>query len=220
MMEIELAPIFQIACDKMDENRLAFNQADSINAYHGDHMVEIFTIAVKAAREKQAEGLAEAMDYAGLLLDEMQANASAQVYGRGLKQLGVQFNKYGITLDDLVTYMQKALKEENNNEEISKDTTPRARARSKEVLVALVSALAGWRQSETGQDKAAAVVDLNYMFDLGVAYVQAKQRNTRRIEVIADAAASVSPLSSVPYRYESGKLAIATLLGAMAKIGF
>jgi hypothetical protein len=219
-MEIELAPIFQIACDKMDENRLAFNQADSINANHGDHMVEIFTVAVKAAREKQAEGLAEAMDYAGLLLDELQANASAHVYGRGIKQLGEQFNKYAITLDDLVAYMQKALKEENKSAEISKEMTPEVKVRSKEVLKALVAALAGWRQSENGQGKAAIVVDLSYMFDLGVAYMQAKQRNTTRIEVIADAAASVSPLSSVPYRYESGKLAIATLLGAMAKIDF
>ena len=55
------------------------------------------------------------------------------------------------------------------------------------------------------------------LFEFGMAYWQAKQRGGKRAAVLADAAAAVSPLSKVPHRYESGKLAIQTLLEAMQR---
>ena len=56
------------------------------------------------------------------------------------------------------------------------------------------------------------------LFEFGMAYWQAKQRGGERAAVLADAAASVSPLSKVPHRYESGKLAIQALLEAMQRV--
>jgi hypothetical protein len=53
------------------------------------------------------------------------------------------------------------------------------------------------------------------LFEFGMAYIQARQRGGSRVEVLADAAASVSPLSKTPHRYASGKLAIQALLEAM-----
>ncbi len=209
----ELAPIFQAAQSVMQENRLAFNQADSVNANHGDHMVEVFAVAVQAAQDKQAAGLAEAMDYAGDLLCALPENGSAQVYARGLASLGEQFRKYNITLEELAPYIRKVLKEEKEAAGEGGSS-----ARSGDVLKALVSALASWQQREDGRDKPANPLDLGYMFDLGIAYMQAKQRGGSRAEVIADAAVSVSPLSQVPHRGQSGKAAILALLQAMAKL--
>jgi len=56
------------------------------------------------------------------------------------------------------------------------------------------------------------------LFEFGMAYLQAKQRGGSRVDVLADAATSVSPLSIVPHRYESGKMAIQALLQAINRI--
>jgi hypothetical protein len=226
----ELAPVFQAIQDAMQQSCMEFNQADSTNGNHGDHMVAIFGVAVQAAREKQAAGLAEAMDYAGRLLLDLPDNASAQVYARGLAELGGQFRKYQLTQEDLVLYLHKVLQEDapqpaspyaprpgtTQTNPTATDVSPR----SGDVLKALVSALAGWQQAETGKPKPANPLDLGYMFDLGIAYLQARQRNSTRAEVIADAAATVSPLGQVPHRYKSGKVVILTLLQALANPGF
>lgn len=207
--DLLLAPVFQAVQDVMEANRLVFNQADSLNANHGDHMVEVFSVAVQAANEKQAGGLAEAMDYASILLAARLENATAQVYAHGLAQLAVQLRKYDLTLADLVAYLRKTLNEDQSSDV---DETPR----SKDVLKALLAALAAWQNSETGAPIPTNPLDLGYMFDLGLAYLQAKTRSRSRLEVIADAAASVSPLSKVAHRFISGKLAILTLLRALS----
>jgi hypothetical protein len=207
--DFELAPIFQAAQTVMQENRLALNQADSLNGNHGDHMVEIFAVAVQAAQEKGTDGLAEAMDYAGKQLMALPDNGSARVYARGLGQLGEQFRKYNITLEELLPYLRNALKDEKE------PGGAKPPSRSGDILKALVTALAGWKQSETGQEAPANPLDLGAVFDLGIAYMQARQRGGSRAEVISDAAATVSPLSQVPHRYQSGKLAILALLLAM-----
>lgn len=216
----ELAPVFQAIQDAMQQSRLEFNQADSGNGDHGDHMVAIFEAAVQAAREKQAGGMAEAMSYAGDLLRALPDNGSAQVYARGLAELGEQFRKYQISQEDLVLYLRKVLRDDTLQAEVAQaEITPvETPARSGDVLKALVSALVGWQNVETGRQKPAKPLGLGYMFDLGIAYIQARQRNTARVDVLADAAATVSPLSQVPHRYQSGKVAIRTLLQTMAGI--
>jgi hypothetical protein len=203
----ELASIFLAARRVMSENRLAYNALDSLNGDHGDHMLQIFDVAVRAAQDKQADGMAAAMEYAGELLLGLPSNGSAQVYARGLSALGAQFAKYQLDLPDLLPYMRKVLQD-------GKDSTPAEPVpRSNEILKALVTALAAWQQGESGKE--VNPLDLGYMFDLGIAYMLAKGRNPTRSEVIADAAASVSPLKKTPHRYESGKAAILALLRAM-----
>lgn len=205
----DLAPVFVAVEAVMRHHQQAFNQADAINGNHGDHMLAIFEVAVRAAQEKQSASLAEAMDYAGALLFALPQNSSAQVYGRGLTSLAEQCRKYDLSLDELSAYVRDVLSEK------SEQTGNAPAPRSGEILKALVAALAGWKVQENGDEKTAGAIDLGYMFDLGVAYLQARQRGGTRLEVIADAAASVSPLSSVPYRRESGRLAIVALLEAL-----
>ncbi len=210
---LALAPIFQAVAQVMADHRLEFNAADLINSNHGDHMLEIFRLAVEAAEVKQADGLAAAMEYAGFMLRNQPENGSAQVYANGLAQLGEQFQQYQIGLDDLAPYLRKVLKEEKEGQIEEKPS------KSGEVLKALLTALAGWQQVEDGQETSANPLDLGYMFDLGVAYLQAKQRGGTRAEILADAAASVSPLKKTPHRYQSGKIAILALLQALAAQG-
>jgi len=211
---LQLAPLFQAVADFLTRNREAFNQADPYNTNHGDHMVEIFQIAVRAAQEKAGASVADAMQHAAGLLAETHGNGSAQVYGRGLAQLAGQLRKYNLELVDLVFYVQSVLSEEKS------EAGKNGQARSGDVLKALVGGLAGWQQFFKGTPTPENPLDLGYMFELGIAYMQAKQRGGGRAQVIADAAASASPLSNVPHRYQSGKLVIETLLEAMQQASF
>jgi hypothetical protein len=208
-----LAPLFQAVGEVLRQSQTALNQADSLNGNHGDHMVEIFQIAARAAQEQQAAGLAKAMAYAAGLLEEQADNGSARVYARGLRQLAEQLQRYDISLDELVAYVQKVLREEKD----SGQTAEPGLVRSGEILKALLAGLAGWGQVEEGQTPSERPLDMGALFGLGMAYWQAKQRGGERAAVLADAAASVSPLSKVPHRYESGKLAIQALLQAMQR---
>jgi hypothetical protein len=212
---LELAPLFTAVEQALSQNRDALNQADLYNANHGDHMIAIFNLAAQAARDNQDARLPDAMQVAADRLRDQADNGSAQVYGRGLAQLAGQFRKYNLDLEDFVGYVRHVLSDAKD-ESGQDGATP-----SRDVLKALMGALAGWQQVEAGKQPTENPLDMGFLFDLGVAYMQAKQRaggsagGGNRAQMLADAAASVSPLSSVPHRYQSGKLAIQALLEAM-----
>jgi hypothetical protein len=208
----ELAPLFAAVGEALRQNQQALNQADTFNGNHGDHMVEIFEIAAQAARERGGASLAEAMEHASQLLEQRSHNGSAQVYAHGLRQMGAQFRHYQVTLGELIAYMRGVTGEGHKTEN-------RAHNRSGDVLKALVTGLSGWSQAENGQAAQNRPLGMGALFELGMAYLQAKQRGGSRIEVLADAAASASPLSRSPLRYQSGRLAIQALLEAMQASG-
>ena len=210
---MDLVSIFQAVQQVMESHRLDFNQADEHNHNHGDHMVDIFRIASQAAMDNShddlsADELSTVIGNAASILRQEPGNGSAQVYADGLASLAEQIRKYQIRLPDLVSYTKEALTD-GKDKPVLKSTIP-----SRDVLKALVAALAGWQHSD--RDNPVRLVDLGYMFDLGISYMQAKQRGGTRPEVLADAAASVSPLSRVAYRYESGKFALGALLKSLA----
>lgn len=204
---IQLAPIFQSAADAMRQNREGFNHADPYNANHGDHMVEIFDLAARSAAEKVEDPLADAMDYASGLLADLSQNGSARAYAQGLEQFAGQFQEREITLDDLTRYVSGVLGK-GSREGAAQDERG-------DVLKALLAGLAGWRAAAQGKEPPSGALDTGYLFDLGIAYMQAKARGGSKVEVIADAAVSVSPLNEIPHRAQSGRLAIRTLLEAM-----
>jgi hypothetical protein len=215
-MTFELAPLFQAVGEALRQNQAALNQADTFNGNHGDHMVEIFELAASAAQKKSDLDLASGMLYASQLLKQTAQNESAQLYARGLSHIAEQFRIYAVTLDDLVPFVQKALSEKKEAPAASEDASP---TRSGNVLKALLAGLSVWGQAESGQPVSDRPLDMGALFEFGMAYLQAKQRGGIRVEVIADAAASVSPLSRTPHRYQSGKLAIQALLEAIQQAG-
>lgn len=202
----DLARLFRSVQEAMEAQRQVFNQADEINGNHGDHMVEVFEIAARACEQQGGIELADAMERAGQWLVTCIDNGSAQVYARGLSALAEQFRIYEIGLQDLLAYVQGATHEK------SESKAPRAKTGL--VLKALLGGLADWQGAEEG--KATNGLSLGYLFDLGVAYMQAKGHGGSRAEVIAEAAAAASPLKDVPHRRMSGKAAILALLEALA----
>lgn len=219
MISKDLPHLFQIVADVLCNQQTALNQADSYNSNHGDHMVAIFQDAVLAAQESPENDLAEAMIHASRLLRQRRENGSAQVYADGLEQFAKQFRENQVSLDDLVSYVQDIL----GNEKVGSGGVQTGtggqdqekKTHSGSVLKALLGGLSGWQKAESGESDPDTRLGMGYLFEVGIAYMQAKQRGGTKAEIVADAAVSVCPLNRVPHRSQSGKIAIQALLDAM-----
>lgn len=209
---LEVASIFQMVLDALIVEQPELNQADPYNQDHGDHMVEIFQIAVRAAQEKQSGSLADAMEYASQLLLGCEENGSAQVYARGLTCLAAEFSQRQIDLADLAPYAQVAISGEKQ------DNGRSTGGRSGDILKALLSALAEWERLETEQPGSARGMDLGYLLGIGMAYLQAKQQGGDRLKVLAETVVSSSPLGRVPHRHQSGLLVVQKILQALGDL--
>lgn len=207
--QADLSLIFKAVAASLLLNRETLNGADSANGNHGDHMLEIFKTAAQVLEENPGLGLAEALDLASQRLALLSGNGSAQVYSQGLARFASQFREHQVSLDQLLLYVRSVARDQAN------ESSQGAGNPNGEVLKALVGGLNGWRQSEPGANQGERKLDMGALFEMGIAYLQAKQRGGSRLEILADAAASASPLSQLPYRYQSGKLALHALLQAM-----
>ena len=215
---VDLTVRFEAVAAVLVQEQDSLNRADDTNQDHGDHMVEIFQIAVRAASEKRGADLADAMQSASEQLRLLQGNGSAQVYARGLSLLAEQFRSRRVRLEELVPYVQAYLHPEREQTRLHPEQTgeeERSKARSAEILKAMLSALADWERAESGQAEANGSLDMGYLFGVGMAYLQAKQRGGDRTQVLAETVVSASPLGRLPHRHRSGMLVVTSLLQAM-----
>jgi hypothetical protein len=211
----DLAEVFQAAAEALSRHREALNQADPDNANHGDHMLEIFRVATQAAQSLPLASLPEALEEASHLLAQLSNNASAQVYARGLQQFSQAFRDRQVEFDDLASYVQHIVQESPAEGNAGGQMgSPAKGERGAEVVKALVSGLAAWGQVENGKSPSEKGIDVGYLFELGIIYMQAKSHGGSRLDVLSEAAVNASPLSRIPRRLQSGKLAFHALLQA------
>ncbi len=202
--------IFNAVASRLQENRESFNLADTVNGNHGNHMVEVFFLAAQAAGDVGAGDLSQAMERASHILQNCPNNDSARLYALGLAQFSLQFRKYGITLADLLAYVRWQLGENPGS------AAPAQPKKSGDLTKALLAGLTGWRQIDDGKAESSGQFSLDSLFELGLIYLRAKERGGTREEIIAETAVNASPLKKTPYRYQSGKLALKTILEVMA----
>jgi hypothetical protein len=213
----DLARVFQAAADALFQRREELNQADLANVNHGDHMLEIFQVATRSIQSLPLSNLPDTLTQASRLLAQLENNASAQVYAHGLDQFGQAFRRNQIEFDDLAVYIHHILHENTASDAPGGQTAAAAKTdKAAEVLKALVSGLAAWGQVENGENPSEKGLDVGYLFELGMIYMQAKSRGGSRLEVLSEAAVNASPLSRVPHRLQSGRLAFHALLQAFA----
>lgn len=220
----DLAALFAAVGSALRCTRAELNAADAENANHGDHILQIFETAAAAASDlvaarpvfgssnggPGADELACQMEAVARQLHALADNGSAGVYARGLEQIAGQLRRYQVGLEDFLAYLRRAAGEADSGGNPGAED-----ARAGETLKALMSGLAGWNDVENGRPAGETPLDMGALLEFGMAYMQAKSRGGSRNEVIADAAASASPLRSRPHRYQSGKLVIAALLEAV-----
>lgn len=215
---LNLSYLFQSAKERLIARQEELNQADTYNGNHGDHMVEIFDVAVQAAGQASSESLSGGMQRAGEMLSELSDNGSAQVYAQGLTEFSQAFARHQISLEELVAYVRGLLRQERppaQESGVVGDSAETIQSSPAQVLKSLVDGLNGWRQSGSERNSPRKDLDMGALFELGMIYMQAKRSGGSRLEVISEAAVSASPLSLVPHRYLSGKFAISALLDAM-----
>jgi len=202
--------VFQAVSLVLAQNQALFNALDETNHNHGDHMVEIFAAALLAAEENPLAELPEQMGLAGRKLQQLNDNGSAPVYADGLICFSHALAHKGISQDELTGYVENMLADDQEMQDKEAST------RSGEVLKALVQGLADWNRPAAQRSSSGGRMDLGALFELGMAYLQAKQRGGTRVEILADAAVSASPLNDAPYRYQSGKLVVQAILQTLA----
>lgn len=218
------APLFSAVGQALRQHQSDLNAADVYNSNHGDHMVQVFDLAARAVADAPEGSAADQMENAAGLLTTLSDNGSAQVYARGLEAMAAQFRRYNISMDEFLAYVRKVLAEDSDagaSQAVTGgsgdgDSVPGGPpSRSGDLLKALMAGLAAWGDSESGRPVKDSPLDMGALFELGMAYMQAKQRGGSRVEILADAAASASPPGKLPHRYQSGKLAIQALLEAI-----
>lgn len=215
-----MAAVFAAVQTTLDERRLELNQADTLNGNHGDHMVEIFRLASMSVEGSPEDDLAGAMIAAANALEGLTDNATAGVYARGLNQIGKQMRRSAVEFNDLATVLQHALDPDSpGNNNPGSASKQQWRQDSGPALKALLNGLAGWNQIEEGKPLGENPLDMSAMFEFGMALLQAKQRQQERIDVLADAAISASPLKNVPHRQISGMIAVRAFLQAFQSAG-
>lgn len=211
---VELETVFRNVGEALEVRRDELNRLDEFNGDHGDHMLEIFQLAAQAVGEEEGVSLADAMQRAGALLSARVGNGSAQVYARGLSLLAEQFRQRQIELEDLVVLVQQHLTVDKADEQGES-------YRSGELTKALLNALAEWERVEDRLTEGAAGIsgglDMGYLFGVGMAYLQAKQKGGNRLDVITETVVSASPLGRVTYRHASGLIAVRALLEALRR---
>lgn len=207
---LNLSRLFQAVLDELVEKRIELNLLDQHNQNHGDHMVEIFRVAVRAAGEMGSGDLAATMERTSRLLQQLPENGSAQVYGRGLACLAAELRQRNITLDDLAPYVRAYVQ----GAQPEGSHTP---GRSADILKALLSALAEWERLEGEQPGAEGGLNLGYLLGVGMAYMQAKSQGGDKLQTLADTVVSVSPIGRVPHRRSSGLAMVQAFLRELGK---
>jgi hypothetical protein len=226
---LSLSDLFAAVAERMRQEREVFNQADTYNGDHGDHMVAIFEIASQAAQDasllkssaQPTSELATVMQSAAENLRSLQENNSAQLYAIGLESFARQFARNEVSLEELDRYVRSVLREGSrkpDSQDAAGALSSSSLTSSGKVLRALVAGINGW-QAASGPQEGAGGSDMNLqrMFDLGMIYYEAKRRGGTKAQVLAEAAVEASPLKDVSYRAESGKLALRTLLEELRK---
>jgi hypothetical protein len=229
-MDSVFAHVFEAVRQVVGENQAYFNAVDEINHNHGDHMLEIFDLAVQTLRDLHPDNPADAMPTAemltaemltaGLAIKKLEGNGSARVYGDGLIAFAQKLEQREIGQAELIQFVREKTGvkhlEQNRGDERFIEEEGIHDDRSGQVLKALVEGLSAWKQMDSGLSAKGRNLDMSALFELGIIYMQAKQHGGSKIKVLADAAVSASPLNQSAHRKLSGKIVIQAMLEALA----
>jgi len=205
-----LKSIFQAIENALRKNQEALNRCDQEEGVHGDQMVQIFTIATDAVARLNRDDLPGAMSAAAEQLVGSGDNRLSLTYAHGLETMAKQLYKNRVTLDDLILAINKSLEQKNLGDKgslVSKNSTPDGL-----IIKSLLAGLSNWNQIEDGHQVSEKPLDFSALIGIGMAYMQAKQRNQDRLDTLADAAASASPLGRNECTFRSGKIVIQAIL--------
>lgn len=183
------------------------NAADMERGKHGDEMVSLFTVlaAPGVACLPQAQ-VSEMFDDAANRATQIPNNLSAQFYAQGLSSFAEAFRNIDFTVSELPFYIHSILSDSPDSH------AKTGRISQGQLLKVLIKGLSAWEAYFSGSENAANSLGMGYLFDLGISYVQARQKSSSKLDAVVDVAVNHSPLKSPKFRSDSGRLVIAVLL--------
>lgn len=107
---VDLGSLFANALEVLTAKRQDLNALDGHNGNHGDNMVTNLRLITEALQSKKSEPPAEALRYAGQVLQSQGAGGTSQYYAAGLQQAAAQFQgRPAVTAADVMPLLQTLL---------------------------------------------------------------------------------------------------------------
>jgi len=209
---IDLAQLFGAVASNLSENRDSLNKADIYNSDHGDNMVNIFQSVAKIVQSKsnvpQASQLAAASK-------ELRKNksGSAQLYAEGLDRASKTFKGKVINQDNAASLIQTLL---GSTQQVASPIKPVETGGG--LLGSLLGSLGGGQTVGQADDQNG--LDLGDLLNVGMAYMDSKQKGGSNTDALINAVLSSSPLGQSNHRSQSGSLVASTIMqmiGSMAQ---
>ncbi len=105
--DIDLSGLFDVALQTLAKNKQEVNQLDGYNGNHGDNMVNNLQLIKEALRTKKTQPPAQALDYAGQVLEKRGQGGTSRYYAQGLHQAANRFqSKERLETTDVVDLIQ------------------------------------------------------------------------------------------------------------------
>lgn len=202
--------VFQNVRDALIPYQDTLNTADFEHGKHGDEMVSLFTVL--AAAEEQflpQTQISVLFDHEAERAARIPNNSSAQFYAQGLTCFAEALRDLDLPAREVPTYIKSILSDTPDSHENS------SRLSQGQLLKALIKGLSAWEAQLSGQEHTSNILGMSYLFDLGVSYLQARQKSASKLDAVVEVAVNHSPLKTPSYRAESGKLVISVLLIAL-----
>jgi hypothetical protein len=215
---VDLGGLFNVALQALTANRQAINDLDGYNGNHGDNMVQNLNLIVDALGARGSKPPAEALRYAGRVLDKKGRGGTSKYYVKGLQEAAGQFKgKKNLESGDVVSLVQTLLGA------IPSEAAP-AKAQAGGSVLQQVLGMAAGRQQQPAQqaDDGLDLGDvLETLVPAGLAFLQARQSGQDTGAAVTQALSGVllggrvNPLQAGTPRAAAGELVAQSILKAL-----
>ncbi len=242
---VHLSNLFDLAVKTMADKKQEVNQLDGYNGNHGDNMVNNLQLIKEALQAKQAQPPAQALDYAGEILEEKGQGGTSQYYARGLHQAARRFQDKkqldNTDVVDLIQTLMGAIPAEGYPEESQassqgtvldalamlredKDPQPQDNGINLGDLINVFGGQPSRQEASSEEETDGFGLDdvVETLLPAGVAFLQAKQSGADNQDAARQAlvgilmGGKVNPLQSNSSRAAAGGLVAQSLLQALA----
>lgn len=214
MEGVDLAKLFSAVASNLAENRDTLNKADTYNSDHGDNMVAIFQSVAKIVQSKANTNQSSQLAAASKELRKNKSG-SAQLYANGLDQASKAFKGKVINPENAATLIQALM---GGAQPAPAAAQPQSNESGAGILGSLLGSLGGGQASSQAADQNG--LDLGDLLNVGMAFMDSKQKGSSNTEAIINAVLSSGPLGQTSHRTQSGSLVANTImqvLGSMTK---
>jgi len=201
---IYLAQLFGAVASNLSENRDALNKADTYNSDHGDNMVGIFQTISKIVKGKSSVSQASQLAAASKELKKNKSG-SAKLYAEGLERASKVFKGKVINQDNAAALIQALM---GGSQQEAKPEPPAETGGG--LFGSLLGALGGGQVSEQTDDNNG--LDLGDLLNVGMAFMDSKQKGGSNTESLINAVLSSSPMGQSSHRTQSGSLVANTIM--------